>query len=145
MPQQRRNPPLPAPRAWWRVTKTMQPGERGAVRLTREYGEQLVCVRYRTSGTGEERLITVELIIERAVIRKRTDEIVSFKIKANEHKLRREAARRGGRFDAQTGLWKLPRHEVLSLGLRHRIAVSPDQLLRDEMGRRRNWFLGMAK
>lgn len=145
MPQHRRNPPLPALRTWWRVTKTMQPGERGAVRLVREYGDQLVCVRYRTSGSGEERLTTIELIIERAVIRKRTDQVVSFKIKDNEVKLRREAARRGGWFDAQTGLWKLPRHEVLSLGLGHRIAVSPDQLLREEMVRRRNRFLGVAK
>lgn len=123
----------------------MQPGERGAIRLARDYGEQLVCVRYRTSGSGEERLTTVELVIDRAVIRKRTDEIVSFKIKHNEAALRREAVRRGARFDPHTRLWKLPRHEVLNLGLRHRIAVSPDELLREEMHRRRNTLMGVAK
>lgn len=144
MPQ-RRSEPVPAIRTWWRVTKTMQPGDRGTIRLMRQYGDPLVCVRYRTSGTGEERLTTVELVVERAVIRKRTDEIVSFKIKNSEAGLRREAMRRGARFDPKTRLWKLPRHEVLSLGLRHRIAISPEQLLREEMSRRRNAFLGVAK
>ena len=76
-------------RGWWRVTKTMHPGERGAVRLMHEYGDRLVCVRYRTSGSGEERLTTVELIVERAVIRKRGDQVIAFKIRDHEHKLRR--------------------------------------------------------
>lgn len=142
---QQRGKPASALRAWWRVVKTMQPGERGTIRLMHEYGDQLVCVRYRASGTGEERLTTVELIIDRAVIRKRWDEIVSFKIKDDEAKLRREALRRGAWFDAKTKLWKLPRHAVLGLGLRHRIAVSPDQLLREEVSRRSNSFLEMAK
>ncbi|WP_298834392.1 hypothetical protein [uncultured Piscinibacter sp.] len=131
--------------AWWRVAKTMQPGERGAIRLMRQYGDQLVCVRYRQSGTGEERLTTVELIIERTVIRKRCDEIVSFKIKDSESALRREALRRGARFDSKTRLWRLPRHEVLSLGLRHRIALPVEQLLREEESIGRNAFLDMAK
>lgn len=141
----RRDKPVPALRSWWRVTKTMQPGDRGAVRLMRQYGDALVCVRYRTSGTGEERLTTIELVVERAVIRKRSDDIVAFKIKDNEAQLRREALRRGASFDPRSRLWKLPRHEVISMGLFHRIAVSPDQLLREEMSRKRNMFLGVAK
>lgn len=135
----------PALRGWWRVTKTMHPGERGAVRLMHAYGDRLVCVRYRTSGSDEERLTTVELIVERAVIRKRGDQVIAFKIRDHEHKLRREALRRGAWFDAKSGLWQLARHEVLRLGLRHRIAVAPDQLLRDEVGRGRNGLLGVAK
>lgn len=134
-----------AMRTWWRVTKTMQPGERGAVQLLRVYGDQLVCVRYRTSGNGDERLTTVELVIDRTVIRKRGDQTVSFKIKDHEVRLRREAVRRGAWFDARTGLWNLARHDVISLGLRHRIAVPQDQLLREEMDRRRNVLPRVAK
>ena len=144
MPAHRR-PTEPAIRHWWRVTKTMQPGDRGAIRLMRQHGDALVCVRYRTSGTGEERLTTIELVVERAVIRKRHDDVVAFKIKAKEDRLRRAALRRGAVFDPATRLWKLPRHEVISLGLRHRIAISPEQLLREEMARRRNSFLRVAK
>lgn len=68
-------PPPAAVRAWWRVTKTMQPSARGALRLMRLYGDQLVCVRYRTSGTGEERLTTIELIVERTMVRKRGNQL----------------------------------------------------------------------
>lgn len=141
----RQDEPMPAVRHWWRVTKTMQPGDRGAVRLMRQHGDALVCVRYWTSGTGEERLTTIELVVARTVIRKRLDTIVAFKIKDNEARLRRKALQRGAVFDSATRLWKLPRHEVISLGLGHRIAISPDQLLREEMARRRNLFLGVAK
>ena len=95
----------PALRTWWRVTKTMQPGERGAVRLLRAYGDQLVCVRYRTSGSGEERLTTVELVIDRTMVRRRGHQIVAFKIKDSEEKLRREALKLGAWFNAATGLW----------------------------------------
>ena len=127
-----------AMRTWWRVTKTLQPGEPGAVKLLRVYGEQLVCVRYRTSGSGEERLTTVELVIDRTVVRKRGNQIVAFKILDHERRLRLKALGLGARFDAATGLWHLARHDVLSLGLRHRIAVNQEQLLREEMDRERN-------
>jgi hypothetical protein len=135
----------PALRAWWRVTKTLQPGEPGTVRLFRLYGEQLVCVRYRTSGSGEERLTTVELVLDRTVIRKRGNQIVAFKIRDHETRLQRKALALGAWFDEATGLWNLARHDVLRLGLRHRIAVPRDQMLRDEMARNSNELLRMAK
>ena len=134
-----------AQRAWWRVSKTLHPGEPGTVRLLRTYGDQLVCVRYRMSGSGEERLTTVELMIDRTVIRKRGHQIVAFKIRDHETRLRREALKLGAWFDASTGLWNLARHDVLHLGLRHRIAIPQDQMLREEMARDRNKFPRMAK
>ena len=136
---------IAALRAWWRVTKTLQPGELGTVRLVRAYGDQLVCVRYRTSGSGEERLTTVELVIDRTVIRKRGHQVVAFKIRDRETRLRREALKLGAWFDAATGLWNLARHDVLHLGLRHRIAVPRDQMLREEMARDGNELPRMAK
>lgn len=111
----------------------------------RRYGDALVCVRYRTSGTGDERLTTIELVVERTVIRKRHNDIVAFKIKDNEAELRREAKRLGASFDPKTRLWRLARHEVIGLGLLHRIAVSPEQLMRDEQSGSGNSFLGVAK
>ncbi len=140
-----RPPQRPALRAGWRVTKTLKPGEPGAVRLLRVYGDQLVCVRYRTNGHGDERLTTVELVIDRTVVRKRGPQVVAFKLLNHEARLRREAIRLGAWFDSATGLWKLARHDVLSLGLRHRIAVSQDQLLREEMERRRKVSPRLAK
>lgn len=129
-----RSPPR-SPHADWGVSKTMRPGQRGAILLTRQYGAQLVCVRYRESEDGDLRVTTIELVVERAVVQKRLAALVSFKIRPHEHALLREACRRGATFDAKTQLWRLPRQEVLRMGLRHRIAMSVEQMLREQVPR----------
>lgn len=123
----------------------MRPGERGTRRLAREYLDRLVCVRYRYNSAGDERITTIELIVDRSFIRKRHDTIVSFKIRPHETALRQQVLLRGAQYDARTRLWRLPRHEVLALGLRHRIAISVEQLIREEMASNRNEFPDMAK
>lgn len=125
--------PPRSPHADWGVSKTMRPGQRGAIQLTRHYGAQLVCVRYRESRDGDMRITTVELVVERAVVQKRRDALVSFKIRPDEHALRRDARSRGATFDPKTKLWRLPRQEVLRMGLRHRIAISVEQMLREQV------------
>lgn len=126
-----------APSTWasWGVTKTIRPEHRGAIKLTRVYGEKLFCVRYRENASRDERITTVELIVERVVIQKRKDEIVSFKIKHDEEELRRAAKAKGATFDGKTKMWKLARREILRLGLRNRIAMSTEELLREHEGR----------
>jgi hypothetical protein len=115
----------------WRVAKKMKPSQRGAIKLARSYGSEMLCVRYRENPEGTERLTTVELIVERAVIQKRADPIVSFKIKQDELELRRLAMSRGATYNGRTQMWKLRRSEVLRMGLKNRIAVT-DQELRQE-------------
>ena len=112
----------------WRVAKKIKPSQRGAIKLARSYGAELLCVRYRENPEGTERLTTVELVIERTVIQKRDDPIVSFKIRQDELELRRQAMARGAKYDGRNYMWKLPRSEVLRMGLRNRIAVSQDEL-----------------
>lgn len=52
----------------WHVAKTIKPGHRGAVKLSRLYGEKLVCVRYRENADGTTRSTTVELIVDEVEI-----------------------------------------------------------------------------
>jgi hypothetical protein len=47
-----------------RTRLTLQPGRPGTKRLVDEYGERLVCVRYRYDDARHRRLKTVELIVE---------------------------------------------------------------------------------
>jgi hypothetical protein len=115
----------------WRVAKTMRPGQRGAVKLTRLHGPDLVCVRYRESLDGTERLTTVEVVVERAVIQCRSDPVVAFKLKPEEVDLRHLAMAKGARYDPRTSLWKLRRSEVIRMGLRRRIAVTTDELYQE--------------
>lgn len=117
----------------WRVTKKIKPGQRGAIKLSRSYGQALLCVRYRENHDGTERLTTIELVIERVIIQKRDDPIVLFKIRSDELALRNEAMRRGAKYDPIRRMWRLSRSEVLRMGLNNRIAVTPEELLREHV------------
>lgn len=114
--------------AAWRVAKKIKPGQPGAIKLTRRHGAELLCVRYRENSDGTERLTTIELLVERSVIQKRQDPIVSFKIKQDEKELQRRAKAVGAQYDPKTHMWMLARSEVLRLGLRSRIAVTQEEL-----------------
>jgi hypothetical protein len=46
------------------VRTTLAPGQNGTKRLLRQYGDQLVCVRYRYDKLRGKRLKTIELIID---------------------------------------------------------------------------------
>ena len=117
----------------WHVAKKMKPSQRGAIKLARLHGEQLLCVRYRENPDGTERLTTIELVVERSVIQKRNDPVVSFKIKQNEIELRGLAMAKGAKYDGKHFMWKLPRSEVIRMGLRSRIAVTPDELYQEQV------------
>ena len=83
----------------WRVAKKIKPSQRGAIKIARNYGSELLCVRYRENPDGTERLTTVELVVERVMIQKRDDPIVSFKIKPKEVDLRRLAQSKEATYD----------------------------------------------
>jgi len=117
----------------WRVAKTIKPSQRGAIKLSRLHGTDLLCVRYRVSPDSTERLTTVELIVERATIQKRDDPVVAFKIRKDEVDLRRQAMARGAKYDGKNYMWKLRRSEVLRLGLRSRIAVTVEELYKEQV------------
>ena len=117
----------------WRVAKKIRPNQRGAIKLARLHGQHLLCVRYRENPDGTERITTIELVVERTVIQKREDPVVSFKIKPDELELRQAVQGKGGRYNGKTQMWKLPRSEVIRMGLRSRIAVTIDQLHQEQI------------
>lgn len=47
-----------------KVKSTLTPGQKGTKQLTKEYGEQLICVRYRYDSSRLKRYKTVELIVD---------------------------------------------------------------------------------
>ena len=46
------------------IRTTLLPGQNGTKSLLRQYGEQLVCVRYRYDKEWRKRFKTVELIVD---------------------------------------------------------------------------------
>jgi hypothetical protein len=117
----------------WRVAKKIKPSQRGALKLARVHGQELLCVRYRENPEGTERLTTVELVVERVMIQKRADPLVAFKIKQDEVELQKLAQSKGAKYNGTTFMWKLRRSEVVRMGLKKRIAVTPEQLYQEQV------------
>jgi len=124
-------PPLKKTRASpahsWAVGKTMQVDTPGAVKLTRKYGDALVCVRYRISPDGSERVTTIELEVDRVTIQRKANPVVAVKIYPTERELTALAKAKGARFNGKTRLWRMHRNDAYALGLGERIAKPIDQ------------------
>ena len=124
-------PPLKKTRASpahsWAVGKTMQVDTPGAVKLTRKYGEALVCVRYRISPDGAERITTVELEVDRVAVQRKANPVVAVKIYPSERKLTALTKAKGARFNGKTRLWRMHRNDAHALGLGERIALTIEQ------------------
>ena len=58
------------------VIKKMQPGQPGTKRYIRQYGESLICVRYRRDAANARRLTTVELIVDEGFYQRETNPII---------------------------------------------------------------------
>jgi hypothetical protein len=110
----------------WAVGKTIQVDMPGAVKLTRKYGDQLVCVRYRVSPDGRERITTIELEIDRVPVQRKANPIVLVKIQQSDIGLIQKAQAKGARYDAVRHAWRLPRNAAHALGLSKRI-VKPNR------------------
>ena len=105
----------------------MQSDARGAVKLSRKYGKTLICVRYRLSPDGIQRITTVELEVDRVDVQKKANPTVSVKIYAAETKLIAQAKLKRAWFNAKTRLWRMQQNDAHALGLGKRIARAPKQ------------------
>lgn len=92
-----------------RVAKTMAPDQRGAIKLARKHGAQLVCVRHRHDPTGRERYTTVELVVDRTPIVRRPVLVVGVRIGYAERRLQSLARRAGARWTPRRNCGGCPR------------------------------------
>ena len=107
------------------VTATLNPGENSTKALLREYGDQLVCVRYRHDPKKHKRYKTVELIVEekdwipdtRIPAQKR----VYIRIGYGEQELRELVKQAGGYWNPDRKAWHLAYRSVIELGLEKRV------------------------
>lgn len=111
----------------WAVAKTMQVDTPGAVKLTRKHGDALVCVRYRVSPDGAERITTIELEIDRVSVQRKANPVVAVKIYPSETSLAALAKAKGARFNGKTRLWRMHQNDAHALGLANRIARPESQ------------------
>ena len=51
------------------IKKSLRPGQNGTKKLAAQYGDRLVCVRYREDSEHKRRITTVELIVDERPLR----------------------------------------------------------------------------
>ena len=104
-----------------RVTKKLSAETRGALKLAKQFGDALVCVRHRTDDRGEYRYTTIELLVEKSKINPRTDKIVKVRIAGDELQLQTVVRAAGGTWDYGARLWRIPQRVAGILKLTDRI------------------------
>ena len=86
----------------------LKPGQDGTKRLVAQYGDRLLCVRYRFDETRGVKVKTVELIVDERPLtapRFRSDELVPVHVGYDEMELRQQLRALNGRWDADRKLW----------------------------------------
>jgi hypothetical protein len=104
------------------ITKTIQPGEMGSKHLHQQYGEQLVCVRYRADRFLRKRFTTVEIIVdEKPYISHKPSIKVWIKINFDEVELRQQVKAAGAKWLLEEKLWEMDYETAKTMRLIKRI------------------------
>jgi hypothetical protein len=114
----------------------LQPHQDGAKQLREQYGEQLVCVRYRYNETTKERWKTVELIIDTSAWAPPkpqwpVDTLVALQVAGQERTVRQQVKAADGKWTPKAVVWELPYGQVVALGLTARIVTKRDDRERE--------------
>jgi hypothetical protein len=112
----------------FRTRLTLRPGQPGTRRLVEQYGERVVCVRYRYDAKHNKRFKTVELIVEEVdwIPRPRrpaVTDIVHIRLEYKERTLRDSVKLLGGTWHPPTRTWRLAYGAAVALRLTDRITT----------------------
>ena len=104
----------------------LKPGQKGTKELLAQYGDRLVCVRYRYDTRRKKRFKTVELIVaerdwEPPAPRFTAETIVGVRIGFAEVDLRERVKQAGGKWNRSRKVWELRYDQVVALTLDARI------------------------
>ena len=104
----------------------LKPGQQGTKELLAQYGDRLVCVRYRYDTQRKKRCKTVELIVaerdwEPPAPRFTAETIVGVRIGFAEVDLRERVKQAGGKWNRSRKVWELRYDQVVALTLEARI------------------------
>lgn len=97
-----------------------------------QYGDRLVCVRYRQDPEQQRRLTTVELIVDERPLPKQpgkisAETVVWLQVEYGEINVGKAVKAAGGIWDGHQKLWKIPYGRVEELGMLDRIVPSTNE------------------
>ena len=92
-----------------RIRSILKPGQRGTKRLVEQYGESLLCVRYRYDEASRKRLKTIELVIEESDWSPKiaSETIVGVQVAFPEADLQQKVRQAGGKWNPARRVWEL--------------------------------------
>ncbi len=104
----------------------LKPGQRGTKKLLNQYGDRLICVRYRYDEQSRKRFKTAEIIIDEKEWKPipktpPSEEKVFIQIKWNEKELQTLIKKSGGCWHPELELWEITYRKVKKLNLESRI------------------------
>lgn len=103
----------------------LKPGQKGTKRLVEQFGDALICVRYRYDAGRGVRMKTVEIVVDEKVsqpgARFRDDELVCLVVAFSEKALRDKLKAAGGRWDPAEKLWRVEYAAIRGTELEERI------------------------
>jgi hypothetical protein len=113
-----------------RVRLHLKPGQKGTKQLLAEYGDRLICVRYRYDAQRKKRFKTVQPVVdERDWEPPRRpfspDQSVGLRVAYAEVAVRQGAKQAGGEWNRDRRLWQLRHDQAAALGLAGRIVQEP--------------------
>ncbi|WP_243375371.1 hypothetical protein [Geotalea sp. SG265] len=107
-----------------KTQKHLKPGQQGTKRLVEQFGDALVCVRYRYDAIHGVRLKTVEIIVEEkpcTTAPHRDEEIVPVVVAYTEKPLRDKLKAAGAKWDPQEKVWLIAYGKIRGTELEDRI------------------------
>ena len=123
-------PRSPRPSSTARVGLHLKPGQRGTKQLLAQYGERLICVRYRYDAERKKWLKTVELLIEERHWqpprpRFDDDQFVGLRVPFTDTAVRDRVKQAGGTWNPERRVWQFRYDRGVALGLKSRIVDEP--------------------
>lgn len=106
----------------------LKPGQKGTKKLMAEYGDTLVCVRYRYDHASRTRIKTVELVVDKKAwippAKKFTDnDLVPVRIGFADSAMRERAKAAKGKWDPEKKLWFMRYGKVKGTSLEKHIVL----------------------
>ena len=106
----------------------LKAGQRGTKSLSAKYGDALLCVRFRYDAKLQQRIKTVELVIEKTEWtppppRYTAETLVPLHIKADDMPARLLAKTAGGRWNPEKQLWFVKYGKIAGTQLEKHIRV----------------------
>ena len=86
----------------------LKPGQDGTKRLVEQYGDALLCVRYRFDEVRGVKLKTVEIIVDEKPLRTprfKDNDLVPVRVAYDEQEMRQQLRAMRARWDSQRKLW----------------------------------------